>query len=42
MKKENINLLENYLLSEKKRKNTGSKGVSFVAVFLATVLILSA
>jgi Tfp pilus assembly protein PilN len=42
MKKENINLLENYLLSEKKRKNTGSKGISFIAVFLATVLILSA
>lgn len=42
MKKENINLLENYLLSEKKRKNTGSKGINFAAIFLATVLLLSA
>lgn len=42
MKKDNINLLENYLLSEKQRKNTGSKGLNFIALFLATVLLLSA
>lgn len=42
MKKDNINLLDNYLLSEKKRKNTGSKGLNFIALFLATILLLSA
>ncbi|KAF0223928.1 MAG: hypothetical protein FD179_1613 [Erysipelotrichaceae bacterium] len=42
MKKDNINLLDNYLLSEKKRKNQGSKSLNIVAVFLVTVLLLSA
>ena len=42
MKKDNINLLDNYLLSEKKRKNQGSKSLNIVAVFLVTVILLSA
>ena len=42
MKKDNINLLENYLLSEKKRKNTSSKGLNFIAIFLITILLMSA
>ncbi len=42
MKKDNINLLDNYLLSEKKRKNQGSKSLNIIAVFLVTVLLLSA
>jgi Tfp pilus assembly protein PilN len=42
MKKDNINLLDNYLLSEKKRKNTSSKGLNFLAIFFVTVLLLSA
>lgn len=42
MKKDNINLLENYLLTEKQRKNTGSKGLNFIAIFLAIALLLSA
>jgi len=42
MKKDNINLLENYQLSEKKRKNQGSKSVNFAAIFLVSVLLLGA
>jgi Tfp pilus assembly protein PilN len=42
MKKANINLLENYLLTEKKRKNTSKSGLNFIAIFLISVLLLSA
>ncbi len=42
MKKDNINLLENYLLSEKKRKNSSSKGLNFIAIFLITIILMSA
>lgn len=42
MKKDNINLLENYLLTEKRRKNTSSKGLNFIAIFLITIILISA
>lgn len=42
MKKDNINLLDNYLLTEKQRKNTGSKGLNFIALFIIIVLVISA
>lgn len=42
MKKQNINLLDNYLLSEKKRKNQGSRSLNFIAIMLVTVLLLGA
>lgn len=42
MKKDNLNLLENYQLSEKKRKNQGSRSLNFVAIFIVSILLLSA
>jgi len=42
MKKDNINLLDNYLQSEKKRKNQGSKSLNLIALFLIAVLLISA
>lgn len=42
MKKETINLLDNYQLSEKKRKNQGSKSINFIAIFLAALVLMSA
>lgn len=42
MKKETINLLDNYQLSEKKRKNQGSKSINFVAIFIAALLLMGA
>jgi len=42
MKKDNINLLENYLLSEKKRKNQGSRSLNIIAIFLIVILLVSA
>jgi Tfp pilus assembly protein PilN len=42
MKKESINLIENYQLSEKQRKGKGSRALNAFAVFFVTILLLSA
>lgn len=42
MKKDNINLLENYLVSEKNRRNQGSRSLNFLAIYLIAALLISA
>jgi Tfp pilus assembly protein PilN len=42
MKKENINLLENYQIIEKNRKKQDTRPLNFVAILLIVVLLLSA
>lgn len=42
MKKENINLLENYQLSETQRKGQGNRSLNIFAIFLVSALLLTA